>query len=451
LSGAAADRIELRDGTRPCACGETHRVAIEAIVVGDDAIERLADHAARERWDTALLVADANTEEALGERLRRTLRAGGVGVRTHRFAERSGLSASPRAAEAVRAQLGADTVPLSVGSGTLTDIVRHAAHTAGRDFVSVPTAASMDGYASSIAAMQVDGVKVTYPARVPRAIFADPRVAAAAPRELARSGIGDLLAKATARTDWLAAHLLYGEPYCPAVAGRVAEPMRFAAAHVAELLDGEPGAVRGLLLGLLQSGVAMAMVGSSRPASGCEHHASHFWDLLASRGRRPHHPHGLQVGYATHFAMRLQRFAFAGGVAAPVAPLAHEPLDAAARAWLGDPTPEIVAAVADKRRLTAPPPPPSWPASAEDWEGVQVALAPALAPFADVERALVAAEIPDAPGFLGLDADTLRATFHYATRLRARYTAVDFLEGQGALEAALDAALATSASARVSG
>ena len=69
----------------------------------------------------------------------------------------------------------------------------------------------MDGYASSVAAMQIDGVKVTFPARAPRAIFADPRVAAAAPAELTRAGIGDLLAKATARVDWLAAHLLYGE------------------------------------------------------------------------------------------------------------------------------------------------------------------------------------------------------------------------------------------------
>ena len=32
----------------------------------------------------------------------------------------------------------------------------------------------------------------------------------------------------------------------------------------------------------------------------------------------------------------------------------------------------------------------------------------------------------------------LRAGFRYSNRLRARYTTVDFLEGQGALEAALD-------------
>ena len=71
----------------------------------------------------------------------------------------------------------------------------------------------MDGYASAVAAMEIDGVKVTLPARMPAAIFADPRVVAAAPGELTRAGLGDLLAKATARVDWLAAHLLYGEPF----------------------------------------------------------------------------------------------------------------------------------------------------------------------------------------------------------------------------------------------
>jgi hypothetical protein len=35
----------------------------------------------------------------------------------------------------------------------------------------------------------------------------------------------------------------------------------------------------------------------------------------------------------------------------------------------------------------------------------------------------------------------LDATLRYATRLRARYTVVDFLEGQGMLEAAIAAVL----------
>ena len=327
------------------------------------------------------------------------------------FAERSGLLAGPDEAGAVATRLGGGSwLPVAVGSGVLTDIVRYAAHGAGRDFVSVPTAASMDGYASSVAAMQVDGVKVTYPARAPVAIYADPRVAAAAPAELTRAGLGDLLAKATAGVDWLAAHLLYGESYDSRVVELVSGPLRFAALSADRVVAGEPAAVAELLEGLIGSGTAMALAGSSRPASGCEHHASHFWDLLAAHGRRPHESHGLQVGYATRFAMRLQRFAFGGRVVtlrAPARPA--DQLGPNARAWLGDPVaPDIVDAVAAKRRFVAHAG-AGWPASQGEWVQLRGRIAPAMALFDDVEAGLDAAGIPRGPGWLGLDRDTLRA------------------------------------------
>jgi glycerol-1-phosphate dehydrogenase [NAD(P)+] len=401
------------------------------VVIGDGAIEELAE---RVRGD-ALVVADANTWEVAGGRVTRALPR----AREFVFPERSGLLAGPDEVAAVRAALAADATPIAVGSGVITDIVRYAAHQTRRDFLSVPTAASMDGYASSVAALQIDGVKVTYPARAPRAILADPRIAAAAPPELTRAGIGDLLGKATSGVDWRAAHLLYGEPLDEPVASRVLAAMNRAVAGIEPVLAGEPGAIRDLLEGLIESGVAMAAVGDSRPASGCEHHASHFWDLLAARGRRPHASHGLQVGYATRFAMRLQRFAFGGGVPALAAPVpAADPLGPEARAWLGEPTPEIIAAVGEKARFAAAVQ-SSWPAGQEDWETVCGGLAAGLAGFAAVDAALARAGIPDAPGWLDVDAATLDATFRHATRLRARYTVVDFLEGQRALDEAIAA------------
>jgi glycerol-1-phosphate dehydrogenase [NAD(P)+] len=334
-----------------------------------------------------------------------------------------------------------------VGSGVITDITRYATHREDQGFVSVPTAASMDGYASGVAVMQVAGVKLTFPARGPRAIFADPAVLARAPAELTRAGLGDLLGKASARTDWIAAHLLYAERFCSAVDARVLGPMAYAADHVGAVLRGEAAAIERLLRGLIESGIAMAMIGSSRPASGCEHHASHFWDLLAARGDRHHAPHGLQVGYATHFAMRLQRFAFAGGVPVLRPPRVGDPLDTAAKEWLGEPSPAIVAAIEEKRRFVAGGA-AKWPRDGARWRALRAELAPALKQFEAVGRALAAAGIPAEPGFLDLDARTLRATFRYAARLRARYTVIDFLEGQGMLEEALDAMLGAATSGR---
>jgi glycerol-1-phosphate dehydrogenase [NAD(P)+] len=422
-------------------------VSIDEIAVGPDAIERLAAYAVAKSWSNALLVMDANTEEAAGRRVARELEGAGVGVGALCFPNRSGLAADENAVAAARARLGGERFGgiVAVGSGVITDVTRYAAHLEERDFVSVPTAASMDGYASSVAAMEFRGVKVTYPARAPLAIFAEPAVLAAAPAKLTRAGLGDLLGKATARVDWLASHLLYGEAFCAAVDARILGPLGYAVAHADEVLGGETAAVEALARGLLESGIAMAMVGSSRPASGCEHHASHFWDLLAARGIRDHAPHGVQVGYATHFAMRLQRFAYAGGVPLLASPSAGDPLDGAARQWLGEPSPEIVAAVEEKRRFIAAGE-ESWPRGEARWAALRAELGAALEVFPAVEQALATAAIPAEPGYLDVDARTLRATFHYASRLRARYTVIDFLEGQGVLEDALDETLGASTS-----
>ena len=405
-------------------------------VIAPDAGARLADYLRARTWDDVLVVSDANTHEVIGSGLARELASREVRCREFVFSERVGLLAGPGEVERVRERLRGGAHAVAAGSGVITDIVRYASHLDDRDFVSMPSAASMDGYASSVAALQIDGVKVTYPARAPVAIFADPRVAAAAPAELTRAGLGDLLAKATARVDWLAAHLLYGERFEEAVEQRVLGPLGFAAANAGSVLGGDADAVRALLEGLIESGAAMAMAGNSRPASGCEHHASHFWDLLAARGLRRHASHGLQVGYATGFAIRLQRFAFGGGVTQvhPPGPVGN-PLGAAAREWLGEPSAEILAAVKDKQRFAAQP-------MADDWGAVRAGVAPALDAFAAVERALEVAEFPRTPGYLQIDEEMLRATFAYATRLRARYTTVDFLEGQGMLENAIDVMLA---------
>jgi len=405
------------------------------VVIGEDAIERLAARVE----GPALVVMDANTRDAAGDRVLEELRALSVDTAPLVFEQRSGLTATRDAVRRVRARLGDGRLPVAVGSGVITDVVRYAAHLRDRDFISVPTAASMDGYASSVAPLELGGVKVTLPARAPRAIFADPQVAAAAPAELTASGIGDLLGKATARVDWLAAHLLYGEPWSEPASARMLDALAFATANVEPVLTGATAAVSGLLQGLIESGIAMAIVGNSRPASGCEHHASHFWDLLAARGARRHAPHGLQVGYATRFAMRLQRFAFAGGVRSLERPVVPELLGGEAREWLGEPTPEIFAAVEDKRRFVSAL--GRWPKTRAEWDEVRSRIAPSLELFGDVEHALTVAGIPDEPGYLDIDERTLRATFRYSNRLRARFTTVDFLEGQQALEPAIEEAI----------
>ena len=60
-------------------------------------------------------------------------------------------------------------VPIVVGSGTLNDITKLAAHRVGRQYMCVGTAASVDGYTAFGAAITKDGFKQTMSCPAPRA------------------------------------------------------------------------------------------------------------------------------------------------------------------------------------------------------------------------------------------------------------------------------------------
>ena len=122
------------------------------------------------------------------------------------------LHADEKAVARTLAELHGDTkVLIAVGSGTIHDIARYCAHERGLRFVSCPTAASVDGFCSTVAAMTWHGYKKTLPAVAPEIVAADTDVLRAAPIELVRSGVGDILAKYTALADWRMAHVMTGE------------------------------------------------------------------------------------------------------------------------------------------------------------------------------------------------------------------------------------------------
>lgn len=414
------------------------------IVIAEDALERLGGYVARRGWTQTLVVMDTNTADAAGSRVLAQLSAEKNRASAFCFAERTGLLADESSVarlEGALAKSVSDSIVV-VGSGVLTDITRYVASHARREFISVPTAASQDGYASGVAAMEFGGMKKTFTAVAPIAIFAEPSTIAAAPIEMTRSGVGDLLGKATSRVDWLASHALWGEAFFPAVERRVTSALVDAATHVDAILGGSEGSIARLLRGLIDSGIAMAIVGSSRPASGSEHHVSHFFDLAAARGLRPHAPHGLQVGYACHFAMALQRFAFGGEVgqiALPDEPRARNE----AREWFVGHDDEVEAVLDEKRRFQSEHA-EAWPTTPSAWRDVKAGVDEAMSTFPLVKKALLVASIPTTPGFLDVDETILRAALRYANRLRARYTVLDFLEGQGLLDSAIDAVLTTS-------
>jgi len=130
-----------------CACGREHFLPTRWVDVGYGALERIPEQLSREGWrGEVLLVADEATYEAAGRRVALVLREGRFGVKELVFP--LPLKATEEVATHLLGRVGGEAGLVAVGSGTVNDIVKWAAHRAGRPYIVVPTAASMNGYTS---------------------------------------------------------------------------------------------------------------------------------------------------------------------------------------------------------------------------------------------------------------------------------------------------------------
>jgi glycerol-1-phosphate dehydrogenase [NAD(P)+] len=181
------------------------------------------------------------------------------------------------------------TLVVAVGGGQPIDVAKLAACRAGVDLVAVPTILSHDGMASPVASLAgSDGARRSLGARMPAGVVIDLDVVGAAPDRYVRAGIGDLTSNLTAVDDWQVAQARGGEPY-DEFAASIALLSAKAALEVGwPLVPDDLAAIAG---GLVMSGLAMEVAGSSRPCSGAEHLISHALDYLRGTDALLHGEH----------------------------------------------------------------------------------------------------------------------------------------------------------------
>jgi glycerol-1-phosphate dehydrogenase [NAD(P)+] len=204
----------------------------------------------------------------------------------------------------VPALRGADAV-VAIGGGKTIDVAKSACALAGLPLIVVPTQLTADGIASPVSVVRdSSGHLRSGPGRLPIAVAVDLDVVAAAPVARTRAGLGDLLANPCALHDWrLAAEA--GADEVDDFAALLSQSGFDLVYGVAPAIgDGVPAPafLHRLLRGLVLSGLAMEIAGSSRPCSGAEHLISHALD-----DRRPGTAqHGEQVAFGALVATRLQ-------------------------------------------------------------------------------------------------------------------------------------------------
>lgn len=193
------------------------------------------------------------------------------------------------------------TAIVAVGGGVAIDYAKYAGFLTKKPVIAVPTALSNDGFASPGASLKIAGRRTSCPARIPFGVVLDTAVIAKSPPRFTYSGIGDLLSKYSAVTDWKLAYWETDEQVNDFAVLIALQSVDNLVHHPSRSIN-DLGFIKLMAGALVMSGVAMEVSGSSRPASGSEHLISHAYDKVAGKPSM----HGLQVGLASIATMWLQ-------------------------------------------------------------------------------------------------------------------------------------------------
>lgn len=282
-----------------CSCGRKHICAVERIESGKGVLSKIGYLMCGHK--RVIAVADINTYAAFKQ-------AGGVlgnGVKTLIFEDKH-LVPDEWAIQRVNDALDGETAIIGIGGGTINDLCKHIAHTNGLYYIYVATAPSMDGYASDGAALILEGMKVTLKAIPPHCIVCDEQLLKHAPIELIKAGVGDVLGKFSCLNDWKLSAYIKGEYFCEEIYNRVLAHAEAVAENAKRILERDGEGIMLLTNALTQVGVEMSYAGSSRPASGSEHHMAHFFEIYALEHGKKHLPHGIDVGCSAYYTALLR-------------------------------------------------------------------------------------------------------------------------------------------------
>ncbi|MBN1902164.1 iron-containing alcohol dehydrogenase [Candidatus Sumerlaeota bacterium] len=302
---------EIYGKTFQCSCGKTHRIDPEQVIYSEDAIEMLDEILCQySKGRRVAILMDKRTCKAAGSAAANILRKKGWRVAEHVIPDPK-ENVSPECDDLtyhkLMKEISEPDILLAVGTGVINDLGKWIAFDLDKPYVSLATAASMNGYTSANAASIVDGIKTLIRCRPPRVVVATPSLLRDAPYKMTTAGLADALAKSVSSTDWKMNHILFGDFFCEESVSLIADIEPLYREHPEDIKSGNPGAIESLFSGLLLTGVAMTMAESSAPASGGEHLISHTLDAMSSLDSVPHDLHGRQVGLGTIICSEIYR------------------------------------------------------------------------------------------------------------------------------------------------
>ncbi|MBR1632167.1 MAG: sn-glycerol-1-phosphate dehydrogenase [Bacteroidales bacterium] len=387
----------------------------------------------------ALLLADVHTWPALGEKVYGCFADSGLEVDRY-IIEEEEFHAEWKYVELADSLLDSnpDAILVSIGSGVINDLCKLSSSRHGQSYLSLPTAASVDGYSSFGASITYEGAKQTFPCPAPVAIIADMDVIASAPREMTAAGYADLAAKVPAGAEWMISDFVGTEPIHHDAWHVLQDDLDSFLSRPEAVGAGDPDAIADIFEGLTLSGIAMQAAKSSRPASCCDHLFSHILDMTGYRYKGKLVSHGFQVAVGTLtmcavfdnlFKLDLGELDVDAAVAAW--PSLEEEQKRALELFHDFPVPLLGYNEITKKYADATVVRKELEKLKAEWPSLKRRLQGQVYSYEKMHRLLKAAGAPADPADIGLSREALRDMFPLVQLMRFRYNVLDLAKRGG--------------------
>ena len=286
-----------------CSCKREHLCNIKAVEIGEGALNKLTELC--KDYKNILVVFDTNTHKICGEKIIELLKSKNLTVKVLQPQDKVVIPNEQKLEEIENEVKDAHLI-IGVGSGVINDLCKKVSFDKNLPYFIVATAPSMDGYASVGSALILKNMKITLNARSPLAIIADTNILKDAPLDMIKAGYGDIIGKFSCLNDWELGSFINGEYFCKNIYNEVYNCAKKIKRLGVKIKNRDPKAIGKLMEGLVLVGVLMSFVGSSRPASGSEHHLSHYFEITGILNGTEYFAHGIDVIYSATFLAKLR-------------------------------------------------------------------------------------------------------------------------------------------------
>lgn len=421
----------------------------------------------------AVIVSDTNTWRVLGERVYAAFVEAGIPAVSYiigkeefhahwQYVEMTDLLIEGRYDEARAVENASDHVEsdrdkafiepsedynilVAVGSGTINDLCKLSSYHYGQQYLTLPTAASVDGYSAFGASITYHGSKQTFSCPAPLAIVADVDVIAEAPKEMTAAGYADLAAKIPAGAEWILADAIGVEPLHPQAWPILQDYLDGFLSDPQGVAEGDPDAVADLFEGLILSGFAMQAARSSRPASCSDHLFSHILDMTDHRFNGKTQSHGFQVAVGTltmcavlDLFLKLDFSDLDVDACVEAWPTLEQEQERALHVFRDLPAPRLGYEVISQKYSTPDEVRAQLTALKKDWQSIKERIAAKSYPFVKMQALFKTVEAPYDPAHIGVSRSQLKDLFPVIQLMRTRYNVFDLAMRGGFYESLVE-------------